>query len=177
MKARETYEFTAQDFERLMARVEPDTNGGCWLWVGTIKPFGYGKIGIGCGKNQRTLYVHRAVYEHLVGPVPDGLDLDHLCRVRCCCNPDHLEPVTRQENLLRGQTLAAANADATECPQGHPYDEANTYWRPDGIGRDCVACRAEASVRAAEKSKAARHARGLKPKRNQWTGPWVAEPV
>jgi hypothetical protein len=83
--------------------------------------------------------VHRWVYEQLVGPIPAGLVLDHLCRNPACVRPMHLEPVTQQENILRGQGLAAANAVKTECSRGHPYTEANTYRRPDGY-RDCREC-------------------------------------
>lgn len=82
---------------------------------------------------------HRYAYEHFIGPIPEGLQVDHLCRVRNCVNPDHLEAVTCRENVLRGDGVAAANARATHCPQGHAYDEANTYTWTNG-GRHCRAC-------------------------------------
>lgn len=103
-------------------RVEVDDNG-CWLWTGSVVHNGYGQV----AWNEATWRVHRLAYTILVGPIPEGLDLDHLCRVRRCCNPAHLEAVTRRENLLRGDTLMARQVAATHCPQGHPYDEANTY--------------------------------------------------
>ena len=87
-------------------------------------------------------YAHRIVYEALVGPVPDGLVLDHLCRRKDCVRPEHLEPVTQRENLMRGDTENARNAAKAACVNGHAYDAANTYVRPEGT-RDCRVCRAQ----------------------------------
>ena len=87
--------------ERLLARRQIDANG-CWVWMGRHERAGYGHIDYG-GK---AVYVHRLAYETWRGPVPDGLELDHLCRNRGCFNPDHLEPVTRQENNRRAQEAA-----------------------------------------------------------------------
>src|SRR5699024_8246546 len=82
---------------------------------------------------------HRTMYQAVIGPVPAGLDLDHLCRNRACCNPAHLEPVTRQTNLLRGNTIPARRAAVENCPKGHPYDADNTL--TDRLGRrNCKAC-------------------------------------
>lgn len=95
-----------------MAKV--DLSGDCWLWTAAIdKTTGYGKFHAGEGR--RIANAHRWSYEHFVGPVPAGLDLDHLCRVRHCVRPDHLEPVTRRVNLLRGDTLAAAHHENRDC--------------------------------------------------------------
>jgi transcriptional regulator with XRE-family HTH domain len=91
--------------ERLAAKTEVDANG-CWIWLGRINGFGYGEIK--CG--ERRLKAHRVSYEHHVGPIPEGLDLDHLCRVRPCVNPEHLEPVTRSENVRRGHQARRAAA-------------------------------------------------------------------
>ncbi len=82
---------------------------------------------------------HRVAYELSVADIPDGLELDHLCRVRHCVNPSHLEPVTPHENWARGQAISILNAQKTHCPQGHAYDEANTYISGRGI-RGCRAC-------------------------------------
>jgi hypothetical protein len=99
---------------RLWARVVATPNG-CWIFTGALNA-GYGRIHAGHPGSQRLLYVHRVAYEQLVGPIPEGLDLDHLCRNRACCNPAHLEPVTRRENLLRGEsTLAAAHHEGRDC--------------------------------------------------------------
>jgi hypothetical protein len=103
--------------------ISPEPNSGCWLWVGATSR-GYA---IRVDRNRPgTKKVHRQVYEDLVGRVPEGLDLDHLCRVRCCVNPAHLEPVTRSENVRRGAG-PSLNSSKTHCPKGHPYEEANVY--------------------------------------------------
>lgn len=118
--------------------LDPET--GCWLWTASTSE-GYGAFGVERG---RIVRAHRVTYLTLVGEVQAGLDLDHLCRTRRCCNPAHLEPVTRRINLLRGDTLTARSANATHCPKGHPYDAANTnfFSAPDGIRkwRQCREC-------------------------------------
>lgn len=111
-----------------------DRSGSCWIWIGAINPTGYGAVWMD-GHARRS---HRVVYELLVGPIPEGLDLDHLCRVRSCCNPDHLEPVTRRENLLRGNP-DVQRALATHCARGHEFNASNTYVTPTG-GRRCRTC-------------------------------------
>ena len=120
-----------------------DTYAGsaCWIWVGTTAGNGYGRVKIPGTKS--TVSSHRLVFETLVGPIPPGLDLDHLCRVRACCNPAHLEPVTRAENLKRGvgSDVGKINRAKTHCPAGHPYDEENT-WRSKK-GRHCRQCHRE----------------------------------
>lgn len=110
----------------------------CWLWTGWVTPNGYGQIREG-SRNARVLYAHRVAYELFMGPVPEGLQLDHLCRVRHCVNPFHLEAVTTRENTLRGTGPAAKCARVTHCPQGHPYDEENTHVDRRGK-RVCRAC-------------------------------------
>lgn len=109
--------------------------GGCWLWTGRLMPSGYGDFQT-TGKHWR---VHRLAYELLVGPVPDGLVLDHLCRVRSCVRPSHLEPVTTRENILRGAGVTAANARLEECRRGHAFTPENTYMTSWGA-RQCRAC-------------------------------------
>lgn len=121
------------EWERFWEKVEI---GDCWEWQGA-KIDGYGWFG---RKDPGSNLTHRWTWERLVGPVPEGLDLDHLCRNRACCNPDHLEPVTRRVNLLRGATLTAAAASAEECPHGHPYDESNTGYQARTGYRFCKTC-------------------------------------
>ena len=142
--------------ERLRTKFRVNEATGCWDWTGYIMPNGYGKLTI---PEQRSNLAHRLVYEEYVGPIPEGLDIDHLCRNRACVNPDHLEPVTRSVNLARSPivramraavTAAAAirraerlanskhNRYKTHCPSGHPYDEENTRWYRNS--RRCKAC-------------------------------------
>ena len=131
--------------ERVFAKLEiqPD---GCVLWTGSLMPSGYGQVGRG-RRGEGLATVHRLMYEWFVGPIPDGMEMDHLCRNRACAAPAHLVAVTRRENLLRGETLTAAHAAKTHCPAGHPYDEANTYRRPGYNGRTCRTCRHERRTR------------------------------
>lgn len=111
--------------------------GGCWMWTASQRRGGYGRFRAG----PSTRVAHRVSYEALVEHVSDGMQLDHLCRVRLCCNPSHLEPVTPRENTMRGETSARANAGKTHCPRGHKYDEANTYRERKRHVRQCKACR------------------------------------
>ena len=116
--------------------LRPDL-GPCWLWTASKDRYGYGQFRVG----KKLVRAHGYTYRALVGPVPRGFDLDHLCRVRHCCNPKHTEPATRRINLLRGQGLTARNAAITSCPKGHPYNEENTRWcgtrRPWRLCREC----------------------------------------
>jgi len=105
----------------------------CWEWTGHKYRNGYGKIN---KKKFGQWRVHRITYTLLVGEIPAGLVLDHLCRVRHCANPAHLEPVTDRENLNRGF------ATITTCPQGHEYTPENTYLKPATGTRECRRCRA-----------------------------------
>lgn len=106
--------------------VRPDL-GPCWLWTGKVNRLGYGNFWQGNGKN---LEAHRFLF----GPVPEGLELDHLCMVPNCVRPSHLEAVTHQENIRR------AYRHRTHCKYGHPFNEANTKWRDGGLHRMCRAC-------------------------------------
>lgn len=130
--------------ERFEAKVERIPFHACWEWVGarSMKE-GYGGISV----NGRTRIAHRVAYELFVGPIPEGMQIDHLCRNRGCVNPSHLEPVTIRTNLTRSPlTLLSQAAQKTHCPRGHPYDEANTYLDKNGH-RYCRICGLEASRR------------------------------
>jgi len=129
--------------DRLMARVEVEA-GGCWIWTGAVAGGGYGIIGtndVTPRGNPRPAYVHRVAYEHFVGPIKEGLEIDHLCRTRRCVNPEHLEAVTHSENQRRGQSPCGENARAEKCKHGHAFDTKNTRVR-DGK-RSCRRCDAD----------------------------------
>lgn len=127
--------------ERLMAKV--DQSGDCWTWTAQRFPNGYASFWL----NGRTVVAHRVAYTELVGPIPAGLDLDHLCRNRACVNPAHLEPVTRAENLRRAVPFRRPTA-TDACLAGHPRTEENTYARKDRQGgRQCRPCAVEAQRR------------------------------
>jgi len=114
-------------------------DSGCWEWTAGQLRGGYARFRVG-GRGSKSGVAHRFAYETLVGKIPDGRQLDHLCRVRHCVNPANLEPVTPRENTLRGETPAAANAAKTHCPAGHEYTVSNTYLdKPRGI-RMCRLC-------------------------------------
>jgi hypothetical protein len=121
--------------ERLWGRVDKTADGGCWVWTGALNAAGYGAI----GKDNKVLRVHRVTYELLVGPIPEGLQLDHLCRNRACCNPEHLEPVTNRTNWLRGQNPTAVFLRDGICKRGHEVTPENTYKRKNG-GLLCRLC-------------------------------------
>lgn len=97
------------------------TDAGCWLWLGIKHRLGYGRLRIA----RRWKLAHRVGYEMLVGPIPPGTELDHLCRTPSCVNPAHLEPVAHQENVRRG-TAGDRMRSRTHCAKGHPYDAENT---------------------------------------------------
>lgn len=110
----------------------------CWVWCLHTSGSGYAR-GRVPGRERRNYFIHRETYEAFVGPIPDSLQLDHLCRVRTCVNPHHLEPVTNRVNALRGVGPTAINARKTHCPRGHEYTPENTRIRNSGW-RACRAC-------------------------------------
>ena len=139
----------------LVFRSVPEPGGSCWPWPLSRDRDGYGQVSTG-GKGGRMPRAHRVVYEIFVGPVPEGLTLDHTCHNeaaargecdggatcphRACVNPAHLEPVTSRVNILRGLSPTAVNARKAECDNGHPLAGDNLYRGPQG-GRVCRECR------------------------------------
>lgn len=124
---------------RFAAKYRIDENG-CWTWTRPLGTGGYATFWDGT----KTVRAHRFSYRSSVGEIPEGLVLDHLCRVRHCVNPDHLEPVSPRENALRGETIPARNVRVTICANGHPYTSENTLVRnnyvngtPERICRQC----------------------------------------
>ena len=124
---------------RFWAKVQ--ITDGCWIWQ-AARTKAYGQF----RRPGRSGLAHRLAWEDRYGPIPTGLELDHLCRNALCVKPEHLEPVTHRENLLRGNTTVASRAAQTHCIHGHPYDDANTYRYPGG-GRNCRVCRREQNKR------------------------------
>lgn len=119
--------------QRFWEKIEPLPWSGCWIWMGGLNDAGYGRI----HGNSRA---HRFAYELFVGPIPSGLELDHKCRVRCCVNPHHLEPVPHRVNVLRGDAGLYLKS-RTHCPKGHEYTLENTITRTDRPGtRECKTC-------------------------------------
>lgn len=116
---------------------------GCWVWTARINRKGYGQITV----FQKKYEAHRFAYQFLVGAIPDGFQLDHMCRNRACVNPEHLRPVTAKANTYATGSIATAklNREKTHCPSGHPYSGDNLilyYWKKHrSWTRICKACR------------------------------------
>jgi len=120
-------------------KVSPEPNSGCWLWSGSATPLGYGMA----RRRGRTFYTHRLAYEAFVGPIPDRLDIDHLCRTPACCNPSHLEAVTHRENTRRGNAPSARVRRANVCSRGHSLADAYNF---SNGKRRCRTCHRERYV-------------------------------
>lgn len=117
---------------------------GCWLWQGFIDPGGYGTRGHRGGKSSMA---HRRVYEERKGAIPFGLQLDHLCKVRHCVNPDHMEPVTPKINTLRSEGITALSSRKTHCKQGHSLPPELQFNVSQGFHRRCKVCQKEQQKR------------------------------
>lgn len=122
--------------ETFRARIQVNLETGCWEWTAHLNQDGYGYF----YWNSKGTYAHRAAYTILAGPIPKHLTIDHLCRVRHCANPEHLEVVTHRVNTLRGNGPAAVNARKTQCLQGHTYNPKNTWYDKYGY-RTCRVCK------------------------------------
>lgn len=116
-----------------------DRGGDCYLWTGSVNDAGYGIVN--CGELHQAR-AHRVVWEQERGPIPDGSQIDHLCRNRRCVRTSHLEPVTQQENIARGLVDRFRNGMDTKCVNGHEYTPDNTYYPPSGkpYYRRCREC-------------------------------------
>jgi len=152
-------EISPQDLARFYSKIKFNKETWCWDWVGTTLQRGYGHFSI----KRKIWRSHRLSFAIHKGELIEGLTLDHLCRNRACCNPEHLEQVTSKVNILRGESVSAKNAKKTHCPQGHEYDEQNTYVSPTN-GRSCRKCFAISHYKSyhkdIEKSRATMRRRG-----------------
>ena len=128
------YGYRLGNLERFWTHVDINP-GGCWLWKAGSSNRGYGKF----WADGNTWSAYRWLYQAVIGKVPKGLTLDHICRTRLCVNPAHLEIVSVKENVLRGIGITAVNAKKTHCKHGHLFDEQNTYLVSDG-SRACRTC-------------------------------------
>ena len=128
----------ATPLERFQGRVVQDENA-CWMWTGATRPNGYGTF-----RADGFCSSHRWSYAYFVGPIPDGYEVDHLCKSRACCNPEHLEAITMEENRRRQKE------SKTHCAQGHEFSPDNTTYWTDTEGykiRRCIACSRASSLR------------------------------
>lgn len=127
--------------EQILLKASPEPNTGCWLWTESDNGRGYGRV---CRGNKMQ-QAHRVFYELFKGPIPEDAELDHLCRVKCCVNPDHLDPVDHRTNVKRGDAGAATTARQrakTHCPRGHAYEGRNVMISKLGR-RKCRTCSQE----------------------------------
>jgi HNH endonuclease len=130
--------------ERFLEKFQVDEATGCWLWTACRSTSGYGVFVV----QNRNVPAHRWAYEHWIGPVPEGMVMDHfVCDTPLCVNPHHVRPASNRENTLRGVGVTAANLAKTHCEHGHEFTLENTYEREDRGGRECRRCRHEAVLR------------------------------
>lgn len=137
--------------DRIADKIRVNLDTRCWLWTGCTRGRGYGAIDVD-GSLQPA---HRVVYELLVGPIPEGYQVDHLCREPACVNPDHLEAVTAAENNRRSSSPSAENARKTHCLNGHELTPENSYRPPGKEARYCRTCQARRSREHRERKAAA----------------------
>lgn len=146
--------------EAFWKRVERRDENECWPWQGALTSGGYGQMGHGRRGEDKKYVAHRLAYELLVGPIPDGLVIDHLCRNRACVNPTHMEPVTSGENVLRGVGWGGTHSRKAHCPLGHPLEGDNLSQYHLWMGqRKCLTCHANRERKRRKRLKEA-----------QWTG-------
>jgi hypothetical protein len=138
--------------ERFECKYIIDKTSGCWLWTGAKSIGGYGVLGNGRRTDRpRMLYAHRVSFEMYKGTIKHKFEIDHLCKVRNCVNPDHLEMVTREENILRSDWQKNAwekQRGKTHCPYGHPYSGENLYVHKKTGKRQCQICMKRRSAEA-----------------------------
>lgn len=166
MDAETTYRKLLAFAPNLASRIAFDATTNCINWLG-CKQRGYGRF----GQDGQMHQAHRFAFEALIGPVPKGMVLDHLCRNRACMNPAHLEPVTMRENTLRGEGPSAIAARRSHCAAGHLLNAENTYLRKSGA-RECWVCKRAYRVKTIETQRVRRRAdRAVAPSRQEGSTP------
>lgn len=140
-----TVRLNEKDLASFLSKISPEPNSGCWLWDAACKGGGYASMYLSATK--RIVSAHRVAYEHFVGPIPDNKQLDHLCRVRSCVNPAHLEPVDFLENVRRGECWSF-HSSKTHCKHGHEFTPENTvlFTSRGRSQRGCRVCRSARSL-------------------------------
>lgn len=144
--------YTAETPEQMLRRKTRQRPDGCHVFTGSTNGR-YGQLHYRDGGKRRVVYAHRFAYELASGPIPAGMQIDHLCRNPICVNPAHLEAVTPRVNMLRGEHPSARAVRFNRCVRGHAYTPENTYVQEDGGGRSCVACRREAQRSASRRAR------------------------
>lgn len=139
-----------------------DKAGDCWMWTASTITGGYGYFHLHT-KPRTEILAHRYAYELLVGPIPDGLTIDHLCRTPGCLNPAHLEPVTMRENNARSNNVTAQHARKTHCVRGHLLSGENIATRRGY--RECLLCNA---IRQAERQERDGEAMRVRARERYW---------
>ena len=135
--------------QRFLEKIDIREGSDCIWWSGSTKTMGYGKLGIG-GRSGKEVFAHRLSYQWFIGPIPDGMQIDHICKNRACVNPSHLRIVTPRENkVFNSNSASAKNALKTHCPKGHPLfgDNLVRRLRKRGWSRECKACTTNARQR------------------------------
>lgn len=134
--------FDARIPERIWDKIIPEPNSGCWIWLGAVTKDKYNGYGKTCFEGDNNVYLHRLMYTQFIGEIHKTKEIDHKCKVKCCCNPNHLEAVFHSTNALRG-TAGHSTRDfwekATVCKKGHPRTPENTKVNSGGW-KHCRIC-------------------------------------